>query len=60
MWLNVSPKILKLALGIKVHFVILQDQIFKPGVILIIQAHKYVLQQMDRLASNLLLGGIWL
>ena len=44
MWLNVSPKIIKLALGTKVHFVILQDQIIKPGVILIIQAHKYVLQ----------------
>lgn len=42
MSLNVTPKINKLALGTKVHYVILQDQIIKLGVILLIQVHKSV------------------
>ena len=60
MWLNATQMIIKLAIKIKVNYVITLDQMIKLGAILTIQAHKYVPHMMELIATNLLPDGIWL
>ena len=56
--MNVTLKINKLAIEIKVNNVILQDQIIKVGAILILQVNRFVLLKMDKIVFSLLQVGI--